>query len=119
MGFFEGYKTAPADIRYIKSEEKNVLKDNKVALPVLGVFKSAGYENKGYQYGLVTEVEGEKCALTFTIGSVASRDSFFEAVGQYLGTKDTDPAFETPVVVMKQVGRSVILVDANAPETEG
>ena len=112
MGFFDTYEDG-SGLNYVKKEEKAVLISNKVAFPVLRVTK--GSTQFGERFVIHTEIDGEERALSFGTGSVESRDRLLDAMMDYLATEEDA---ETPVLVMKQVKQSVILVDADAADAE-
>lgn len=106
MGFFDTYDDG-AGLSFVGAEEKAVLIANETPLPVHRVSK--GSTKFGERFLLITEIDGEERALSFGVGSVESRDRMFEAMMDYLTQDDA----ETPVVRLKKVGQSILVVDAD------
>lgn len=113
MGFFDDRAPAtPGGLNFVSKSEKEVLKDEKVALTVTSVGIGAGFEGRGKAYYLVVELDGEERAIGgFTIGSgVESRDALLADMAEYCETEEgqSDP----PVVRLEKAGRAWIIVPA-------
>jgi hypothetical protein len=105
-GFFENYKDE-GGLSYIDAEEKAALIKGAVPFTILRVFTGEG--TYGPRYTAVIELEGEQRGISFGAGKVQSRDSFFDAVLEYL---DQDEEQEPIVVKLKKAGQAVLVVNA-------
>lgn len=115
MGFFDEFASVEtAGLSFVSEEEKEVLIDESVALPVVRLFKT---ETKyGPRFVLVTEIEGEERALGFGCAAAGkdpySRDVLFENLTAYLDREDTDG--EVVSVKMSRIGRYIDIVQADS-----
>ncbi|MGH7273712.1 MAG: hypothetical protein ACREIQ_04560 [Nitrospiria bacterium] len=105
--FFETFNNT-SGLSWITGEEKELLVNADVALPVLSVGEGPGYQPGTKQYYFVTELDGEARAIGFGAGSVESRDRMFVALQEFLEQEDA----ETPLVKVIRSGRSLLLVNA-------
>jgi hypothetical protein len=102
VGFYDEFVDTGGG-NFIGKEEKAELIESATPLPVNRVIK--GESKFGPRYVLTVSLDGEDRALSFTAGSVESRDRMLDALQGYLA----DNEGETVNVVMVKVGQSVIL----------
>ena len=109
-----GTKFAPPETggNFIKAEEKAVLMENAVPLPVVRVSRGADKFNPGKEkYTLVVDLEGQERSMAFAVGSskgeTTSRDVFFAELAAHLELEDADPV---SVVVERINGFDVVKV---------
>lgn len=106
MGFFDNYQDT-GGLDWIKSDEKAVLIADAVPLTVVTVgFTEAS--QFGPQYFVVVDLEGESRALSFSAGTVQSRDAMLDAMRNYLDNDGAEPI----TIVLEKVGRSVVIKNA-------
>ena len=105
-----GVKFSPPETggNFIKAEEKAVLIDNAVPLPVVRVFRGPDTFNPGKErYTLVVDLNGEERSMGFAVGASdgkqTSRDVFLESLGQHVELEDAEPVS----VVLKKNGKFI------------
>jgi hypothetical protein len=118
MGFFDTYKDIGGG-EYVSADEKGVLIENGIPFQMTDVV----YQDES-KYGerFVTRVllpdpdtgETEERLMSFSAGTVESRDRLLRAMGEWLDDADNEP----PYVKLEKVGRSVIIKAAEAPAAE-
>lgn len=107
--FFETFEDG-SGLSFVGQEEKETLIEDQTTLAVLRVSKSN--TKYGERFITVVELDGEERALSFSTGSVESRDRLLDSLMEYLNEDDA----ETPLVFLERVGRSILI--RNAEETE-
>lgn len=105
MGFWDNYES-DSGLSYIGAEEKAAIIKNGQALTVVRVFHGTG--QWGPKYTAVFDIDGEERALSFTAGSVESRDRLFDALIEYLEGDEEEPV----QVKLVKNGRSVLVEQA-------
>jgi hypothetical protein len=123
MGFWEeneGIADGAGSGAYVGKDEKAELIASGQTFPVTAVsVRDNPFEAGGEQY-VVTVVlpdeEGEDAdrILTFTVGTVDSRDRVLDKMAEWLEDAANDP----PTVKLTMVGRSLLVIPADAPDQE-
>lgn len=112
MGFFDTY-TDTSGSGYVNAAEKKVLMDEGVTFPISQVFVE-DHPEFGERYVASVTVPGEDGLedrrISFPKGTVDSRDRMLDAMEKWL----EDPDNELPIVKLTKVGRSIIIVPADA-----
>jgi hypothetical protein len=114
-GFFDTYKDIGGG-EYIGSDEKNVLIENGIPIQIIDVVYQ---EESKYGERFVTRVmapdpetgEPSERLMSFSAGTVDSRDRMLTALTEWLDEADNEP----PYVKLEKVGRAVIIVPGEAP----
>jgi len=106
MGFFDTYVDEGGG-NWVGSAEKRELIADATPLPVVKV--SERDSQYGPEFVLTTTIDGEQRDMSFTKGSVQSRDRMFEALLDYLA----DPNAEPVTLVLKKIKQSQVLVNAD------
>lgn len=115
MSFFDEYKDIGGG-QYVGADEKGVLIENGIPFQMTDVV----YQDES-KYGerFVTRVvlpdpetgEEEERLMSFSAGTVESRDRMLRALAEWLDEADNEP----PYVKLEKVGRAVIIVRGEAP----
>jgi len=115
VSFFDEYKDIGGG-EYVSSDEKNVLIENGIPLKITDV---AYQEESKFGERYVCRVllpdpetgDEEERLMSFSAGTVESRDRMLKAMAEYLDDADAEP----PLVKLEKVGRAVIIVKAEEP----
>jgi len=89
MGFFDTFEDS-AGGNWVASNEKRELALDGTPLPVVSVTERAGGQF-GDEYVLNTTIDGEERSMSFTKGSVQSRDALLGQLKEYLASADAEP----------------------------
>lgn len=115
MGFFDDYKDIGGG-EYVGADEKAVLIENGIPFQITDVVYQE--ESKfGERYVCRVELpdpetgETEERLMSFSAGTVESRDRMLKALSEWLDDGDNEP----PYVKLEKVGRAVIIVKGEAP----
>lgn len=117
MSFFDEYKDIGGG-EYVGADEKNALIDNGIPIQITDVVyqeESKYGERYVCRVMLPDEESGEHTderLMSFSAGTVESRDRMLEAMMKWLEDGDNEP----PWVKLEKVGRAVIIVKGEAPE---
>lgn len=115
MGFFDEYKDIGGG-KYVGADEKAVLIENGIPIQIIDVVYQ---EESKYGERFVTRVllpdpdggEAEERLMSFSAGTVESRDRMLRALMEWLDEADNEP----PYVKLNKVGRAVIVERGEAP----
>lgn len=115
MSFFDEYKDIGGG-DYVSSDEKNVLIDNGIPIQITDVVYQ---EESKFGERFVCRVmlpdrdlgEAEERLMSFSAGTVESRDRMLRALAEWLDEGDNEP----PWVKLEKVGRAVIIVRGEEP----
>lgn len=116
MGFFDEYKDIGGG-EYVGADEKAVLIESGIPFQMTDVVYQ---EESKFGERYVTRVmlpdpetgETEERLMSFSAGTVESRDRMLKALQEWLDDADNEP----PYVKLEKVGRAVIIVKGEAPK---
>lgn len=116
MGFFDEYKDIGGG-SYISADEKAVLIENGIPFQITDVqYQEESKYGERYVCRVLTpdpeSGETEERLMSFTAGTVESRDRMLKALEAWLEEGDNEP----PYVKLEKVGRAVIISKADAPK---
>ena len=115
MSFFDTYKDIGGG-QYVGKDEKDVLIENGIPFQITDVVYQ---EESKFGERYVTRVElpdpesgeTEERLMSFSAGTVESRDRMLKALAEWLDDADNEP----PYVKLEKIGRAVIIVRGEAP----
>lgn len=114
MSFFDNYKDIGGG-EYVGADEKGVLIEQGIPFQITDVVYQE--ESKfGERYVCRVMLPGddggpEERLMSFSVGTVESRDRMLHALSEWLDEADNEP----PFVKLEKVGRAVIIVKGEEP----
>jgi hypothetical protein len=106
-GFFDTFLDT-GNAGFVGKDEKEELIADSTPLEVKGVElrKETQY---GDQYFMLVNLDGEDRIITFSVGTVQSRDRMLDAMATYLSADEA----VSPRVRLEKAGRAVLVVNAD------